>query len=366
MTAFPMDPEALSREIEIPLQDWPGNCHGIVEAVLRRAPVPGMRLVRGHFGGYISRASVYGGGPQQHSWLELEDGRILDPTRWAMERPGKPYIYLGENDDYDEAGMLLRARGRPAVRAAAFLAGADMSKPSRAVLARLEVADPNDIPALFRAGGLPGPSDPPGARDAERLLDRLHDPVEHFRTPEAFFAGVRELGLEPLVPVDTMIRVLDPERVMVDRGANRLFEAPPAEQLTDHQRLFKIFCRFMSIEHREMTIEDELAEVGYQLDDLHEALNETETWLRMNPEKPFIPYETRSLLAVVAGELLGRGFGAELEVERYARSIGMDRDALDDALTAYGEAAGYDLQWLMPDERRQETPEEGDPTPAPC
>lgn len=60
----------------------------------------------------------------------------------------------------------------------------------------------------------------------------------------------------------------------------------------------------------------------------------------------------RASLAVIARDLLGKGFGAELEVERYAKSIGMDRQSLHRALEDFGRRAGYDLPWLMPDEVR--------------
>ena len=55
-------------------------------------------------------------------------------------------------------------------------------------------------------------------------------------------------------------------------------------------------------------------------------------------------------MALVAFELLGNGFGVELEVESYARSIGMDRDALHCALVSFGDRAGYDLAWLIGEE----------------
>jgi len=77
-----------------------------------------------------------GGGPQQHSWLRLQDGRILDPTRWAFDRPDKPYLYLGDNDAYDDAGLWLAERSRPMMRVAALLSP-DRNAPARAVADRL-------------------------------------------------------------------------------------------------------------------------------------------------------------------------------------------------------------------------------------
>ena len=352
MPAFPMEPQDLAREIDIPLVNWAGNCHGIAEAVLRRTPVAGMRLVRGHFLGRIHRDSPYRGSPQQHSWLELEDGRILDPTRWAMTCPDKPYIFLGPDEelDYDEGGLMLRAKGRPAKMSSALLSGQDMLAPHRVILERLSDQDAQDVRDMYHAGGLSAPEDTPKIHDAERLLDRLSDPVEYFLTPEPFFRAVRDMGLGAFVPIDIMTRVLEPEKVTVDRGANLLYEVEPAPELTDHQRLFKIFCKFLSIEHRDLRIEDELEELGFTLDELHDLLNGYERSLVLDPEDPYISRMDRGCLAVIAGDLLGRGFGAELQVERYAKSIGMDRQRLHHVLVRFGEDAGYDLPWLMPHE----------------
>ena len=142
-------------------------------------------------------------------------------------------------------------------------AGHDLSGPRRAVASALESVDADGIRALYEAGGLRAPDGDISGSDADRVLDRFSDPVEHFRTPEEFLGRVRDAGLGAMVPVDTMIRVLDPGQVTVDRGANRLFDAPLAPEMTDHQRLFKVFCRFLSIEHRDIDIERELEEIGY-------------------------------------------------------------------------------------------------------
>jgi len=343
---FPLDPEDLAETIGIPLKDWPGNCHAVATAVLRRAPVAGMRIVRGHYSGYVSSASVYRRSLQQHSWLEAEDGRILDPTRWAMTSPSHPHIYLGENDAYDEAGLMLRARMKPNSAMAAFLSGEGEAGAEQVILKRLKRLTPAGVAQVFEAGGLSVPDDDLSLLDAERLRSRMEDPVEHFREPVPFFEALRQTGLGALVPFDTMQRVLHPEEVSVDRGANMLFELPAAEALTEHQKLFKVFCRFLSIEARP-GIADELEQINYRLQELHDALNQMERRLRFDPEDPYFRSETATVVALVAFELLGNGFGAELEVERYARSIGMDRDALHCALVSFGDRAGYDLAWLI-------------------
>jgi hypothetical protein len=45
-------------------------------------------------------------------------------------------------------------------------------------------------------------------------------------------------------------------------------------------------------------------------------------------------------------ELLGRGFGKILEVERFAKSIGYPRKEFSDLLERFGQRSGYDLGWL--------------------
>jgi len=287
---------------------------------------------------------------QQHSWLELEDGRILDPTRWAMVRPDAPFIYLGENDSYDEASQSMRARQRPAMSMSMFMSGANLTGPQDAILKSLNAVEAWKVDELFEAGGLRAPNGDLTARDADRLYSRLSDPVEHFREPEAFFGAVKQVGLASMVQIDVMTRVLEPEKVFVDRGANMLYEAPPAEELSGPQKLFKVFARFMSIEEREMMIEDELAEIGYKLDDLHTALNEMESWLKFDPEAPYLPNSITDTLSVIASEILGRGFGADICIERYAKSIGLDRNALHREMVSFGNRASYDLPWLCGEE----------------
>jgi hypothetical protein len=345
MTPFPTEVSEIAEAIDLPLADWPGNCHGVAELVLRRLPTQGMRLVRGHYHGWTSPASVYGRGPQQHSWLRLGDGRILDPTRWAFDQPGKPYLYVGENDAYDEAGLWLAARSRPAVRMAQFL-GQDGDAPERAVANLVGASDPDLRARLADAAGVPGlERDPIPLRDAATLRDLLAAPVEHLDRPERLYAAAAEAGLKAHIRLDLWVRVMEPDRVTPERGVNRFFVEPPGDPLTGPQALFRVMARFLSIEERD-GIEGELEERGYRLEDLHAALNGMEAVLRYNPELTWMPREDRDLLAVIAADLLGAGHGEALRVERYADSLGLDRRALDRELRRFGEAAGYDLIWL--------------------
>lgn len=345
MPPFPREVSEIAEAIGLPLKGWPGNCHGVAEAVLRRLPTRGMRLVRGHFHGWTSPASVYRGGPQQHSWLRLQDGRILDPTRWAFDRPDRPYLYLGENDAYDEAGLWLAERSRPMMGTAALLSP-DRDAPARAAADRLNVCTADLRDRLATAAGIPALRDGEACpRDAERLLDILRAPVEHLDAPEALYAAAADAGLRAHIRIDNWVRVMEPERVTPDRFVNRFYEDPPGERLTGPQALFRVMARFLSVEERD-GLERELEELGYWLDDLHGALNEMERVLRVDPDLTWMPRNERDVLAVVAGDLLGSGFGEELRVERYADSLGLDRKGLDRELRRFGELSGYALSWL--------------------
>ena len=344
---FPTDIHAIAAAIDIPVRDWPRNCHAVATAVLRRLPTEGMRLVRGHFDGHVDRDSVYGnGGLQQHSWLRLQDGRILDPTRWAMTRPAGPFLYVGENDHYDEAGMVARQRYAPM----RFMnLGADHSGPARAILDKLLAAPPSlreDLAAFSHTKNVHEPD----IRFAEAVLGLIDRPVEQLRDPERLYALLEQAGLKAFVKLDNWTRVMEPEQVMPDRGANFLYRNPPGEAMTEMQKLFKVFSRFLSIEERELRIEDELDEYGYSLDDLHDALNRMERMLRIDPELTWLDSGARDLLCVVGSDLLGKGYGEELRVERYADSIGLDRQGLHRAIVRFAEPAGFDFVWLMPDE----------------
>jgi len=345
MPPFPTDPAELAALIGLPLADWPGRCHAVAERVLRHAPTEGMRLVRGHFHGWTSPASVYRGGPQQHSWLRLQDGRVLDPTRWAFDQPDRPYIHVGENDAYDEAGLWLAARARPAIAMSAFFSP-DRDPAERAVADRLNAGTAGLRGRIAAASGIPELADGEiRLRDAERLLDLLRAPVEHLDAPGALYEAVADAGLRAHIKIDLWVRVMEPERVTPDRGVNLLYADPPGERLSGPQALFRVMARFLSIEERD-GLEAELEERGYRLEELHAALNGMEAVLRYDPELTWMPREDRDLLAVIAADLLGAGFGEELRVERYADSLGLDRQGLDRELRKFGEAAGYHLCWL--------------------
>jgi hypothetical protein len=346
VTDFPLSPEILADEIGIPLNRWPGNCHGIAEAVLQMVPVQGMRLARGHFHGVVSRKSVYrGGGVQQHSWLVAEDGRILDPTRWAMDRPDTPYIYLGINDHYDEAGLELTARIPPQLPTGE-------ADPREVMLAKRSL---DEINRIARAIGSPqikeveiGSS---GLRNlASALKYGLNRPPDHHDDPVELYAALEAAGLKSLIKMDLWNWVMAPERITRTGSANRWFTLPPQDKPTPARLFFDLCCRYISIEEREMQIEDELEELGYSLDEWHKALNKIE-WLvsgssGIGPGFEDIPTSYLDPLVVVSGCLLGQGFGTNYKVERYAASRGYPRRDLDRVLRAAGDRIGYDNAWI--------------------
>ncbi len=94
----------------IPLEDWPGDCARISNALAEHY---GGIARFGHFLGEISDDSLFAGRPTtQHGWIELPDGSVVDPTRWAFEHDRddlqSAYIWHGPADEYDLGGDRLR------------------------------------------------------------------------------------------------------------------------------------------------------------------------------------------------------------------------------------------------------------------
>ena len=318
-TPFPRDPAALAAAIDIDLADWPGNCHGVALAVLRLVPVRGMRLARGVYTGPVSRRSVYRGGPQQHSWLVLADGRILDPTRWAMETPSRPAIYLGPCDHYDEGGRA-GALARPPLLAAG---------PDRALAAFEKALSAADAPLradLRRALGC-GDVDPSIPRLAEMLRDTLQDDADALVHPRrdvgSLYRIAEALGLKAMIPIDSWHRVMEPDRITCRRDANRYFELPPATRPDARELFARLLLAFCLIEHR-AGLEDELAEFDITLESYHAALTRFERW---DLGLAYLPLDDKYIIGIAITELLGKGYGATLRVERYAASLGYPGEA---------------------------------------
>ncbi len=99
--------EHLEKMCGKPADTWHGAC--TVLAAHACAAVGGEEIY-GMYGGPVAKDGYWGERPQlnHHGWVLLEDGRILDPTRWSFENV-KPYVYIGEpSDEYDEGSDNLR------------------------------------------------------------------------------------------------------------------------------------------------------------------------------------------------------------------------------------------------------------------
>jgi hypothetical protein len=102
------DIKEVAEKIGIPVSEWGGNCYGIACACVEKGVVKG-KARYGQFHGYIARTGRFAGRQvNQHGWVEMENGKIFDPTRWAFEDT-TPYIYVGDSlDDYDMGANKLK------------------------------------------------------------------------------------------------------------------------------------------------------------------------------------------------------------------------------------------------------------------
>jgi hypothetical protein len=341
---FPMDPEALAAAIDIPLSEWPGNCHGIAEAIRDLVPVEGLRIARGHWLGDVGRDSVYRNAPIQHSWLVAPDGRILDPTRWAIVSPSKPSIYLGISDEYDEGGRFLTTRRGPS-----FPGTKD---PHVTMVEKMGESDRAELAAVLNHGS----TDP--RRLGESLTYVLKDDTDRIPGASKLFAILERTGNKGWIPIDSWMRVMEPDKLACRAGSNRKFVLPEAPVLTDTRALFEVFNKFLTIEERP-DIESELEDFGYDLQrDLWRSLNEMERWTNM--PIAHLPRQMCDTLSVIAGELLGKGFGEEMRVDRFATSIGVPPSRLAALMREFGNRSGYNLDWDVANDRREEKHPEDD------
>lgn len=104
----------LERVIGEPATAWYGRCHEIAVKSVLGGFVHG-RPVYGHYRGptceaVIRSCGVYVGFVHQ-GWVELDDGRVFDPTRFHNEGV-EPYLYVGPADPavYDENGDVFRSQ----------------------------------------------------------------------------------------------------------------------------------------------------------------------------------------------------------------------------------------------------------------
>jgi hypothetical protein len=105
--------KTVAKKIKIPINQWPGNCYGIADAIVKAGIIPG-RAVYGHYMGPQNPDGLFGDSFTQHGWIRTDYGAIVDPTRWVFECSW-PHLWLGPVDhpDYDEGGQLLRVTFDP-------------------------------------------------------------------------------------------------------------------------------------------------------------------------------------------------------------------------------------------------------------
>lgn len=340
MNKFPLDPKIIANEIEIPLDEWPGNCHVIASNILKKMPIQGMRLCRGHWTGYINKESVYRTSfIQQHSWLELEDGRILDPTRWAITSPKIPSIYIGLNDNYDEFGLMTKKKNYMPT----------LGKVEYPYIKNLKAMSNEDFKLIFSDTQRP---------DTERGWETISYQFDILLKSEPWtidnveevYSVIERNNLKAWVQIDMWNSVMEQEKTHCNPFANYYYDPPKLLEITETEKLFKILNNFLCIEDRE-NIEQELEEIGYSMEsDLWDNMNYMESIIKSNPEIEIenLPNIDGMIdtLSVIAGELLGKGYGKELQVERYARSLGIiNKRELSDMLEAFGNRCSYDLRW---------------------
>ena len=330
-TDFPMDPEILARQIDIPLDDWPGNCHAVACAVRDLVPVKGMRIARGHWIGRVSRSSVYHqGGIQQHSWLLAADGRILDPTRWAITSPKTPFIYLGPCDHYDEGGRYTAARTGPGFPGR----GPDFSRQ----ISTLTAADRADLARLA------GYSDPAKASDhalSEDILRKARLDPDEITACADLYRLIDRAGLKSVIPIDSWTRVMDRASLFCRETANRHFTLTEMNRPTPMGVVCDLLVKFCLIENNPF-LEHHLDEHGITLDAHNDALTMFEKWT-MAPD--FLPSSDQFIIGLALTDLLGRGLGNMLRVKRYAASLGYPGDALGDAMNEIAAAFGLCSFW---------------------
>ena len=337
---FPDSIDEILKEIDITLEDWPGNCHAIASQILKLMPIEGMRLCRGHWYGYIHKESVYKSRSiQQHTWLELEDGRILDPTRWAIVNPKKPHLYIGENDYYDEFGLFLKQKSYFPT----------LGKVNYPFLDNLKSLSLKDFQILFHDTKIPE-TEQGWQNICYKFDDMRQSEPWSIENAEDKYRVIQKIGLKSFIQIDMWNTVIDQDKVYVNPFSNRFYEAPKREEISNARKIFLIFNRFLCIEDRE-NIEEELDEFGYSLErDLWDSLNNIDKFTENMPEITLenLPNIDGMIdtLSVIASELLGKGYGKELEVERYARSLGVkNKKELSILMETFGNRCSYDLRW---------------------
>ncbi len=84
-------------------EKWGGRCFEVASRIVEAGLVDGV-AVYGHWVGDVHPESMFARKSVrlpfvQHGWVQLADGRVLDPTRWEFEHVA-PYLFVGEEPDH--------------------------------------------------------------------------------------------------------------------------------------------------------------------------------------------------------------------------------------------------------------------------
>lgn len=89
--------------IGIASDKWHRRCGDVLAYAMKNNLLDG-QLKWGYYVGLIHEDSIFCENglvdKVDHFWLELDDGRVLDPSKWIITCE-EPYVHLGDNDgDY--------------------------------------------------------------------------------------------------------------------------------------------------------------------------------------------------------------------------------------------------------------------------
>ncbi len=177
----------------IPLEDWAGDCARIAHALAEHY---GGTSRYGMFLGEISDDSMFAGRPAApHGWIELPDGTVVDPTRWAFEFNRddlqSAYIWHGPGDEYDLAGDRIR-------RDIMEMQGTDPDEvPADDPAYPSTLAFSGDVDVVVERLIGPGPYTMPRVRH----LAHIH-PARFGDHAAAIYAALAEAGEMAWVPID--------------------------------------------------------------------------------------------------------------------------------------------------------------------
>lgn len=179
-------------------KNWSGNCYSVSCAVVKAGLVEGT-AVYGHFLGKVSdkQSHFHPQMPfQRHGWVVLEDGRIMDLTRWVFEAVD-PYVHVcpGDSNEYDEGGNSLRGamRGPPPQ----WDSDEKQFKVTKGVMATAPWVHVEKLLRIDISVQEPGTL-------SEDQLHWLANAPFHLLQPnaEAIYEGIKKLGEEARIPYD--------------------------------------------------------------------------------------------------------------------------------------------------------------------